>query len=98
MQEAAFERQCLVPLCQVFGKIAYQRTRVDVTQQAWGFAHRDRARAETLEHETIASKLFSAHDQALDAVLIEFDDLRDQQKLARNAGLVQRSFETLVDQ
>ena len=48
--------------------------------------------------EAVARKLLGAREQALDVGLVELDDLGDQQDLARDAGLLQRRLQPLVDE
>ena len=53
-------------------------------------AHRDRAGTERLDGEAVLGELGGALGQPRHVVVVEFDDLRDQQDLPRDAGLVER--------
>src|SRR6266567_1849109 len=97
MHEPALERQRLVPFGHVLGKVAHQRARVDLAQQRRRLAHRHRAGTERLDREPVTAKLVGARDEALDLGRRKLDDLRDQQDLAGNAGLLQRRLHALVD-
>ena len=72
--------------------------RVDLAQQRRRLAHRDRARAERLDARARSAPARRARaTQPLDVGLVELDDLRDQQNLPRDAGLLERGLHALVD-
>ena len=66
--------------------------RVDLAQQRRSLAHGNGAGAERLEGEAVARKFVGACNQTLDVGLVEFDDLGDQQDLARDAGAPSAAF------
>ncbi len=82
----------------MLGEIAQQRAGIDLAEQRRRFAHRHRAGAERLDDEAEAREFLRARGKALDVGLVEFDDLRDEQDLPRDAGFVERRLHAFIDE
>ena len=94
MIEPLFERRdCAVVLAKCYGEIANERRRVAAFQQSGHFMHRDRARAERLDNETEFREKRARVLDPFNIGLSQFDDRRNEQRLARDvlarAGLLQ---------
>ena len=90
VHQPALERQRLVPLGHVLGKIPHQRLRVGFTEQRWRLGHRNRAGTESFEHKPEARELVGARGQTFDISLVELDNFGNEQDLSRDALPLER--------
>ena len=97
VHEAALERQSLIPFADVFGQVAHEARAIDLAEQRRRLAQRHGAGAEGFQHDAISRKFLGMREQTLDFRLVEFDDIGDEQDLARDAGFADRGLELLVD-
>ena len=81
----------------MLGKIAHEPAAVDLAEQRRGLAQRHGAGAEGFEHQPVAREFGGARHQPLDVGFVELDDVGDQQKLPRHAGLFDGGLEPLID-
>ena len=67
------ERQSLVELGEVVGKVLHQALDVDLAEQRRDFPHRNRVLAEAFEHQAEGFELFRARDKPLRAAACKLD-------------------------
>ncbi len=87
MHQPALQRQRVIPFRHVLGEICDQSSDVDFAKHRRGFAHRYGTRTEGLDYQTEACQVLGARGEPCGIGLVEFDDLRDQQDLARDPDL-----------
>ena len=81
----------------MLGKVAHEPAAVNLAEQRRGFAQCHRAGSEGFEHDAVTGEFVGARHKPLDVSFVELDDVGDQEKLPRHAGLRNCCLEPLID-
>src|ERR1700746_574478 len=97
LHQTPLQRQCLVPLAHMLGKIANEARAVDFAKERGRFAQSPGARTERFNDQAIARELPSMANEALDVGFIELDDFGNEKDLCRHTPLADRLLQSLIN-